>query len=45
VFDKTLELETIDDEIIAHSTKMADGTPWTSPSGQIWSKISFNMQA
>jgi hypothetical protein len=42
VFAKTLELETVDNEIIALSTKMADGEPWISPSGQIWSKMPFN---
>jgi hypothetical protein len=42
VFGKTLELETSDDGIIAISTKMSDETLWTSPSDQIWSKMSFN---
>jgi hypothetical protein len=42
VFGKTLELETADDGIIAISTKMSDETLWTSPSDQIWSKMSFN---
>jgi hypothetical protein len=45
IFDKTLELEMADNGITALSTKMADGKPWTSPSGQIWSKMHFNMQA
>jgi hypothetical protein len=43
-FGKTHELEMVDNEIIALSTKMADETPWTSPSSQIWSKMSFNRQ-
>jgi hypothetical protein len=47
-FGKMLELENgwwnIMD-IIALSIKMADETLWTSSSAQIWSKMSFNMQA
>jgi hypothetical protein len=39
---KTLELETTDNETIALITKMADGIPWTSPSGQILSKNAFS---
>jgi hypothetical protein len=39
---KTLKLEMVDNDIIAHSTKMADET---SSSGQIWSKMPFNTQA
>jgi hypothetical protein len=34
-----------DNGIIALSMKMADETLWISPSGQIWSKMPFNMQA
>jgi hypothetical protein len=34
-----------DNAIIALSTKMTDETPWTSSWGQIWSQMSFNMQA
>jgi hypothetical protein len=41
VFGNTLELETVDNEIIVLSTKMADETPWISPLGQIWSKNAF----
>jgi hypothetical protein len=41
VFDKTLELEIADNEVIALSTEMDDETLWTSPSGQIWSKDAF----
>jgi hypothetical protein len=35
MFDKTFELETANNEIIALSTKMADEKLWSSPSGQI----------
>jgi hypothetical protein len=45
VFGKTLELETVDNEIIALGTKMADETLWTSFLRQIWSKNTFNTQA
>jgi hypothetical protein len=38
VFGKTLELETVHSRIITLSTKMTDGTLWTSPSRQICSK-------
>jgi hypothetical protein len=41
VFGNTLELETVDNEIIVLSTKMVDETPWISPLGQIWSKNAF----
>jgi hypothetical protein len=41
VFGKILELETTDIKIIALSTKMADETLQTLPSGQIWSKDAF----
>jgi hypothetical protein len=34
-FGKTHELKMADNKIIALSTKMADETPWTSPSGPI----------
>jgi hypothetical protein len=34
-----------DNGIIALAQKMADKTPLTSSRGQIWSKMSFNMQA
>jgi hypothetical protein len=44
MFDKTLELEMVDNDITALSTKIVDETPWTSPSGQMWSKMPFNMQ-
>jgi hypothetical protein len=41
VFGKTLELETVDNEIFALSTKITNEIPWTSPSYPIWSKNDF----
>jgi hypothetical protein len=35
----------VDNEIISISTKMPGETLWTQSSDQIWSKISFNIQA
>jgi putative sterol carrier protein len=40
VLGKTRELKIVDNEIV-FSTKMADKTPCTSPTGQIWSKNVF----
>jgi hypothetical protein len=41
LFGKTLELESVDNEIIALSIKMTDEILWTSPSRQIWAKNAF----
>jgi hypothetical protein len=42
---KCIKLITTDNLIITIHTKTIDGITWTSPLGQIWSKMPFNMQA
>jgi hypothetical protein len=41
VFGKMHKAHYVDNLIIALRTKMADGTSWTLPLGQIWSKNIF----